>query len=165
MNYPTGDLDTSKTRTILLSVKDGQLLAATSQGSTRAYRINFYQKDINNLPIFYGKPIESNINLIVTGGTDGPQIVRANYSMQRVSGESSTYPIKTSGAAFEELKEGKAYIASYYGAGNSIKIKDIFLAYYMGEKEQDYLYPIVVFEGNDGFLAYLPAVTDEWISK
>ncbi|OGH11639.1 MAG: hypothetical protein A3B38_02895 [Candidatus Levybacteria bacterium RIFCSPLOWO2_01_FULL_36_13] len=165
MNYLSTDFDLSKTKTQLISIQDGQLVGAISKASTHAYRINFYQKNVNNYPIFYEKPNESNINVIVAGDSSSSHVVRATYILQKPSKESSTYPIKTAKEAYEELKEGKAYIASFYGESSNIKIKDVFLAYYIGSKIQDYLYPIIILEGNDGFFAYLPAVRDEWINK
>lgn len=165
LGYASDDFDFSKTTTQLLSIRDGQLFSASSLGTAHAFRVNFYQNDVDRLPIVYEKPNESNINFIVTGGAFRSDIVRGDYMLQRPTGESSTYPIKTSEQAFEELKNGKAYIASSYGEGTDIKIKDVFLAYYISSKEQDYLYPVIVFEGNDGFYAYVSAVTDEWVEK
>jgi hypothetical protein len=165
LRYATDDFDFSKTTTQLLSVRDGQLINASSLGTAHAYRVNFYQNHVNNLPIIYEKPNESNINFIVTGSSFRSQIVRGDYMLQRPTSESSTYPIKTTEQAFEELKEGKAYIASSYAEEGNIKIKDVFLAYYISSKEQDFLYPVIVFEGNDGFFAYVSAVTDEWVEK
>ena len=36
---------------------------------------------------------------------------------------------------------------------------------YLENKEQNFLMPVVVFEGDNGFIAYVSAVTDEWINK
>lgn len=165
MNYLGNSFDLSKTKAQLLSIQDGQLTGAISKTSAHAYRVNFFQKNVNNLPIFYEKPNESNINIIVTGGSSGSQIVRATYIMQRPTKNGSTYPLKTSKEAYSELQMGKAYIASFYGEDSNVKIKNVFLAYYIGSKSQQYMYPIIVLEGNDGFFAYVSAVTDEWISK
>ena len=43
-------------------------------------------------------------------------------------------------------------------------IKKIYLAYYLSEQRQNYLMPIVIFEGNNNFYAYVQAVQDEWIN-
>ena len=105
----------------------------------------------------------SPINVLIGEVLDQPEVVEANFIHQIPSDEYSTYPIKTSNLAFEELKKNKAYIASSPQNGK-ISIKNITLGYYIGEKEQDYLVPIIVFEGN-GFEAFVSAVTDEWTNK
>lgn len=165
LNYLGNNFDPSKTKAQLLSIQDGELMGAISKASAHAYRVNFFQRNVDNIPIFYEKPNESNINIIVTGGSSGSQIVRATYVLQKPTRNGSTYPIKTAKQAFSELQMGKAYIASFYGESTNIKIKNVFLAYYIGSKSQQYLYPIIVLEGNNGFFAYVSAVTDEWISK
>ena len=67
--------------------------------------------------------------------------------------------------AFSELQEGKAFIPSNSNNANisNISIRNVLLGYYMGENRQDYLLPIVVFEGDNNFIAYVSAVKDEWI--
>ena len=87
------------------------------------------------------------------------------FSHQVVSQENTTYPIKNVSQAFDLLKKNKAYIAGYFGTQTEIRIKDIYLAYYLGEEKQQYLMPVYVFSGKDGFTAYVPAVSDTWMLK
>ncbi len=93
------------------------------------------------------------------------QIVDGHFFHQNISTKFSTYPLKTADQAFSELKDQKAYIASYYGNNNNVSIKNVFLAFYMEDAPQDYLMPIIIFEGDNGFFAYVSAITDEWINK
>ncbi|HYM64959.1 MAG TPA: hypothetical protein VES68_00520 [Candidatus Sulfotelmatobacter sp.] len=161
------DIDLSKNKTILFFITDRGLSSATSLSNAQIIEVNFFQKDVNSLQIYYEKPFSSNISILMASGginvQDG-QIVGASYINQQVSDESSTYPIKTTNQAFEELKQGRAYIASYFGSSSSINITDISLGYYIGSQPQDFLMPIFVFKGDDGFTAYVPAVTDELIN-
>lgn len=159
------DIDLSKTKTNLFFIKDNALTSATSLSNSQIIEVNFYQKDFNNLSIYYEKPNSSNISILVGGGESLGQVVGANYIYQSISDDSSTYPLKTVSQAYEELKMGKAYIASYLGSEPNISIKKVFLGYYMGAQSQDFLMPIIIFQGDDEFYAYVPAVTDEWIEK
>ncbi len=159
------DIDISKNKAVLLFINGGSLSPASSMSNTQVIEVNFFQKDVNNLPIFYEKPNSSNIRMLVTGGMGQGQIVSANYIHQAVSEEASTYPLKTTAQAFEELKQGKAYIATYLGGLQNINITNVTLGYYIGSQPQDFLIPIFVFAGDNGFSAYVPAVTDEWINK
>ncbi|HKC14689.1 MAG TPA: hypothetical protein VKC89_01850 [Patescibacteria group bacterium] len=164
INLMPGDLDPTKTQASLFSIKNYSLVPATSLSNAQAIQVSFFQKPFNNLPIYYLRTAVSTLNFLVGGVGTKPEVVEANYFYQKPSSESSTYPIKTANVAFEDLKKGKVYIASS-GSGDKVSIKNISLGYYMSEKKQDYLLPIVVFEGNDGFMAYEFAVTDEWVNK
>lgn len=156
------DIDLSKTTTQLLSINNGQLNPTNSLSSAQAIRVNFYQKDIDGLPLVYENPNETNINLLITGGENQSQIVRGSYIFKKPNG-SSTYPIKTAKEAFDELQNGKAFIVQSDNSAN-ININNIYLAYFVGNKSQEYIYPVVVFEGKN-FQAYVSAVTDEWINN
>lgn len=161
------DLDSSKTKTTLFSIRNGNLIPATSFADTQIIRVDLFQKDIDKMSIYYSNPTIPNINILVGGGEDKSQIVQVNYAYQAVTEENATYPIKTASEAFAQLQEGKAFIPSNTNNTNisNISIRNVLLGYYMGENRQDYLLPIVVFEGDNNFIAYVSAVKDEWISN
>lgn len=165
MQIVTDDIDLEKAKTNLFSIQNNSLISATSLSNSQIIEVNFYQKDVDKLPIFYEKPNSSNIGILIGGSGYQGQIVGASFIYQPVSEEFSTYPLKSVNTAYNELKNGQAYIASYFGTSTNISINNVFLAYYISKETQDFLMPIFVFEGNDGFFAYIPAVTDEWINK
>lgn len=157
------NIDKGKTKTIYYSIKENALSPATSISNTNIVRVDFFQKDIENLPIYYEKISKSSINLLVGKPENRLKVVEGHYSYKKISDESSTYAIKTADEAFIELKQGESYIA-IKPESNNIPIKNVSLGYYMGEERGDFLMPVFVFQG-DGFIAYVSAVTDEWISN
>lgn len=158
------DIDSEKTKTANYSIKNNALSPASSISSTNIVRVDFFQKDVENLPIFYKDGLTSGINLLVGKENNNLKIVEAHYAYRNISEESSTYSIKTANEAFIELKQGKAYIAVRpQDNNNNIPIKKVSLGYYMGENI-DFLMPIIVFQG-DNFLGYVSGVTDEWINN
>lgn len=159
------DLDLSKTKVNLFSIKNGGLFPATSISNTQIIEVAFVQNDLDKLPIFYENPNSSNIRVLIAGGDFQGQVVGADYSYQKISNDFSTYPIKTSAEAYNDLKQGNGYISSYDGSSSNVLINNVFLAYYMGNQPQDFILPIYVFQGNDNFYAYVSAVKDEWINK
>ena len=160
------DIDLEKTKTNLFSIQNGSLITSTSLSNSQIVEVNFFQKDLDNLPIFYEKPNSSNISVLIAGsGHQQGQVVGVNFIHQPVSEESSTYPLKSVSTAYDELKNGQAYVASYFGTLANISITNVFLAYYISSQTQDFLMPVIVFEGNEGFFAYVPAIRDEWINK
>lgn len=159
--YPL-DLDPNKTSLQLLTMQGTSLFAATSLSTAQLVRIDFFQKDLDKKPIMYPHPPYSTMHFLI-GGRTTTQILEGKFIHQTVSAESATYPIITVQKAFEILKANKAYIASYYGTKNTITIKNIYLGYFLGEEKQDFVMPIYVFEGKDGFFAYVPAIQSSWI--
>lgn len=159
------DIDSKLTNTSLFAIKNYGLVPATSLSNAQAILVSFFQQPLENLPIFYANPSVSPLNFLIGEPNGNPEVVDANFSYQKVSKNSSTYPIKDSSLAFEDLKKGKAYIASYTGPGKNISISNVLLGYYISEKKQDHLLPIVVFQGDNGFTAYVVAVKDEWVNK
>jgi hypothetical protein len=162
------DIDTSKTTDQLLGIQNTSLYPASSLSTSQLVRVDLFQQDLDKLPIYYQDPPNSSMYFLVgDGGSTGDdaQIVESNFSHQSISNASATYPIKPVDQAFDELKKGKGYIAAYYGTGKQISIKNVLLAYYMGNEKQDYVIPIYVFSGRDGFYGYVVAVTDEWFKR
>lgn len=158
-------IDTNKTRITLQSIVNNEIVSASDLSAAKIIRVDFYQKDINKIPVFYSHPPFSNINILVTGGKNNAQVSHANYSLNTFNDKPCTYPVKTIQEAYEELKQGNAYIGFYNGNSSNVTIKDAFIAYYMDEKPQKYSIPIFVFKGDNEFFAYVEAIKDEWIDK
>jgi hypothetical protein len=171
------------TKPQLFSIVNGDLAPATSLSKSQVIRVDLYQKDIEytltagmsndlkrfqdfemKLPILYPHPPYSTMNFYVASGVNEPEVVKANYYHQNINLEQetpATYPIKTSEEAFTELTEGKAYIAANPNNDEQIFITNVFLAYYAADSKEDYLMPIIVFEGSKGFYGYVAAIRDE----
>lgn len=162
---PVDDLESTKTKITFLSIADRQLVPASSLSTANIIRVDFFQKDIDMLPIYYSNPPLSTLyTLIAGGGKENGQIVEAHYHHNAISKTNTTYPIKTAAEAFKDLQDQKAFISSYLGSSKTIKIKTVSLGYYLGESNQKNLMPIVVFAGDNGFFAYVSAIKDEWIT-
>lgn len=155
------DLDQSKTSVILFMLSGSSLVRAESLSGSNIIAVNYYQKDIDDYPIMYPDGDESTMVIYVDRSD---QIAGANFFHQTVGDQSSTYPVISAQEAFRELKDGKAYIALNNVKSNRVNIKKIYLGYYMGKEKQSYLMPVVVFE-SEGFLAYVPAIKAESLSK
>lgn len=176
---PSGDNYTTTPQ--LFSVTNGQLTPTSALSNAQVIRVDLYQNAIDytitaaesqnvsqfenfpmQLPIVYPHPPYSTMNFLVASGQGSADVVSANFYHQTINLQSNkaVYPIKTPQQAFDDLKNGQAYIAAYSGTGNQISITNVFLAYYLGSTQQNYLMPVVVFEGQNGFFAYVSAVAD-----
>ena len=162
INLLPTDINTSKTKTSFLAIQNGAITPVVSLSDAKAIEVDFFQGDINNLPTIYEQPNGSSLSITVG---PGGEIAQAQYFHQAPASESSTYPIKTAAQAYTDLQNGVAYIASHDGSSTSVSINNAYLAYYMSSQTQNYLMPVIVFEGSDNFTAYVPAVTDGWINR
>ena len=163
-SYPQ-DIDESKTTTALFAIQDGTLVPADSFSDAQIVRVDFFQKDVNQSPLMYPNYPESTINAYVGSGGFNGQVVQAEFIHHPISDIIATYPIKTAQEAFDDLQKGQGYIVSYGGSGTKVGITKVYLGYYAGRLDQNYLMPIAVFEGKDNFLAYVSSVKNECVGK
>lgn len=147
----------------------GKLETALSLSDSDMVKVNLYRKNYDNFPAMTPNPNESNVWAIVSGSNaQGQQIIAAEYHYYPVDEtQYSTYPIITPTEAFAQLQANQAYIADLgtNKDGDSLKIRRIYLAYFDPDIEADFYEPIYVFEGDNGFIAYYPAVSPTYYGK
>ncbi len=151
-----------------LKVQNKQLIGAISLSEASLTKINLFRKDYNKLPSVTPNPGQANVWFILSGSQDqGKQIIGAQYYYYPVDEtQYATYPIKTSEAALNDLKAGKGYIANIGdNKEGKIIIRRVFLAYYDAGVAAQFYQPVIVFEGDNGFSAYVPAVTSTYYSE
>ncbi|MCR4263688.1 MAG: hypothetical protein NUV98_03130 [Candidatus Roizmanbacteria bacterium] len=76
---------------------------------------------------------------------------------------SSTYPTISGQQAWEKLVSGEGYVA--VPAGDSVTVREGYLAYYQDAEYQSYLQPVYVFEGDGGFVGMVSAIDPLWIGQ
>lgn len=157
------DVDEEKTKTTLYQISNAELVEASSFSNAHIVRVDFFQKNVDDLKMYYKDPLFSSMSLLVSGGKSQGQVVEAHYFHNIVTEISATYPIITAEVAWEMLKEGDAHIARYDGTDSNISIKNIEMGFYSDDKKQEYMLPIIVFEGEDNFYAYVSAISKDWI--
>jgi hypothetical protein len=154
-----------KTSITFLKLKENELIETTSQSQSDAVRVDFYRKNIGDTSVVTPRPKEGPISFVFSGALNFKQqtlqFAYANWPIDYNT--TATYELKTSNQAWEELKAGQGYIAQLPVTGSTnVTVRDIYLAYYDTYDQQPYLQPIFVFEGDDGFVAYVPAIAPAW---
>ena len=156
---------TGPTSNVFLKIQGQSLVPAVSLSEASLVKVNFFRKAYEEFPAVTADPQESNVWFLVSGLTQREkQIVAAQFHYFLVDEQqSSTYPIKTTQEALQELQNNGAYIAST-GVGNtgSVTIRKIYLGYYDPGTPASFYQPVFVFEGDRGFMAYVPAVTGQY---
>jgi hypothetical protein len=151
-----------------LKLTSGKLQGVLALSEADVVKVNLFRKSYDNLPSVTGDPNQSNVWAIISGRQQkDQQIIAAQYHYYPVDeSQYSTYPIITPQQAFNELQAGKAYIASMgqYKDGDSLKIRNIYLAYFDPDSAADFYQPVYVFDSaetdpSNSFIGYLPAVS------
>lgn len=147
--------------------KSLSITKASSLTVTNMVRINFFREDINGFRVLPPGFNKSHIYALYTPAADrNTNILGLVYTFWPVAFDDfATYPLKNSAEAWRDLEDGYAYIINL---GNNLEdkpivIREIYLAYYDSEEPQRYLQPIFVFEGDNDFVAYLPAISPDWL--
>ncbi|MBP8960867.1 hypothetical protein KBG31_01425 [Patescibacteria group bacterium] len=175
------------TQTVEMGVIRNNGISYTAfQGEAEVARVDFF-RSINNIPIVGPIYKEGLIRLIVGNPNKEDAIKRSPYIYYNVreivQNSQATYPLLPISTVWEEVAKGNGVISFVRPATQSIfeeykpiritevLITDVFLAYYDDSREQPYLQPIYVFEGNytgpdntKGNIAiYYPAVSGEYV--
>jgi len=142
-----------------------KLVTTTSHSQADSIRIDFFRNRMNNVPVFTPNPDEGLINFIYSGSTiNKKRVLQIAYTYWPVDfGTTGTYEVKTSSTAWQELQNGNGYIARSPKNGiTNVTVRRVYLGYYDSIEPQTYIQPVFVFEGDDGFLAYVPAIAPPW---
>lgn len=141
---------------------------------------DFLRIDLNRTPIdsqyrmFTNNGYQGTVAAIISGtGRGRESIVDLKYNYNRVDYYSAeTYPIITAMNAWQILQAGEGYIVNTKDmVGNQVApsdtatIRTVQLGYYDSFEEQPYLQPIYVFEGDNDFIGYVPAITPQFLEK
>lgn len=151
-----------------LKIEEGNFTTALSLSEANLVKVYLYRKSFDNHPSLTSTPNQSNVWFMVSGAREKEkQVVAAEFHYFPVDEDkSATYPIKLTSAAWQELQDGNAYIANL-GLNNeeNVTIRRVYLAYYDPGTSIEFYQPIIVFEGDRGFSAYVPAVTAEYYGE
>jgi len=152
-----------------LKLQESKLITALSLSESNLIKINLFRKNYDHLPVMTPDPNNGNVWFILSGTTEREkQIIAAQYHYFPVDeSQFSTYPLITSEVAWSQFSSGNFYLANI-GANkenDNIKIRKIYLAYYDAGVQTDFLQPIIILEGDKGFMAYIPAVTSDYYGE
>lgn len=150
-----------------LKMSGDKLVPAVSISQSDAVRLDYFRASIGDMKLMTPFPDEGPVSFIMSGSKDlKKRILQASYTYWTVDQETvGTYSLKTSTTAWTELQQGQGYIAKYPKSGTQAVIRRVYLAYYDSFEPQSYLQPIFVFDGDDGFLAYVPAIDPAWTEE
>lgn len=158
---------TGSTTHQFLKIEEGSFVNALSLSESNLVKVYLFRKDYNGLPSLTPDPNQANVWFMVSGSQEKEKrIIATEFHYFPIDEDKyATYPTKLAESAWEELNAGNAYIASLGVNQENIIIRRIYLAYYDAGVSAEFYQPIIVFEGDNGFVAYLPAVTTDYYGE
>ncbi len=151
-----------------IKISEGKFVSAVSLSEADLIKVNLYRKSFNEVPSLTANPNEANIWFLVGGGSNrSNQIIAAEYHYFPINEKKyATYPLRTAGEAWDDLKSGEGFIANLgENSQGIIKIRRVYLAYYDAGIYTEFYQPMVVFEGDNNFTAYVPAIDNQFYGK
>lgn len=168
------DFEGGKTKVNLFKQKGKKRVKVSSLTQANAVEVLFFRKPLEDKYELVGSNLNSSLIKIVlspnSSRLNGVLDVRfVNWSIN--FGGASLYPLKSADTALGDFQKGKAsFVIGAKKSFTSINVADVSIAYFETRSFQPYLQPIFVFKGTGitqgksvGFIAYLPAVNDEFI--
>lgn len=126
--------------------------------------VDFYRADIDGVPIVSPKFFNSQNYVIMLFDKNDYRVVKSNMSFfEKSEAQYDLYPVKTADLAWEELKNGKGLVIAATQGNKNVVIKNIFIGYFDPDVYQSFLQPVYVFLGEDDFVAYVPAISNQYL--
>jgi hypothetical protein len=151
------DIDFNNSIINYYRLDNGKLSKIADKKDAQIIQVSLVQKSIEDLGILYNYYNDSDMSFYIGSGKNSAHIVEAFYKHRRINiQDNATYGIITAEQAFQDLQNGNALILKK-GSTSQVDILKVYLSYFMNNVDDDYLTPVVVFEGRD-FRAYVEAV-------
>jgi hypothetical protein len=164
LNILPDDYNGGGISTTFLKLTGNELVPVLNQSLANALRVDFFRLPILGIKVFNPDPDHGPISITYTGSVVAKKkMIDFTYTYWPIDYRIlANYQVKTSDVAWTELQNGKGYIARYPSQGTTATVRKVYLGYYDTYDAQNYLQPIFVFEGDYGFLGYVPAVAPPW---
>ncbi|MBI2010369.1 MAG: hypothetical protein HYS86_04315 [Candidatus Chisholmbacteria bacterium] len=159
------DLAAGETKVSFLRADIANLVSAVSLSEADFVRVDFFRTPVEEWVVYPSNPQRGVVAMIFSGNpVSGKRIIDIKYNYFPVDYEqSATYPLKTAQVAWQELQAGQGYIANVDSGVTRATVRRVALGYYDSAIPQNYLQPIYVFEGDNNFVAYVPAIPTQWV--
>lgn len=163
----TDDLLKGKTRIEFLQAGAGAFSPAISQSEANFTRVHLFRGDVNNLSVVTPQENQALVQVIVSGGRTGDKrVIAVTYKYSPIELDATaTYPLRGVQLAWQQFQSGSGVIAKLVQGARAVVVRDIKLAYYDSDAPQEFLQPVYVFSGDDGFVGYVSAIDQKWLGR
>lgn len=155
------DVNTGMGKTTYFIASGSAMVPTDYSYQANLTRVDLFRSDKDKMHVVTAGVTTSPINAVLSSLEEKKQVVQANFQYSKVlDNDFATYPLIGVQKAWEYLQAGKAYIAKR--TVDNVTIRKVSLAYYESNDPQEFLQPVYVFEGDNGFTAYVQAVREDY---
>lgn len=159
------DIATVSGEVVYMKDAGGELQPAVSFSDADYVQIDMNRAPIDQLyPMVTPEGERGVVHAIVAGNARGSaQIVELDFQYHPVDySQVETYPLRSAQSAWKILQGGEGYIAQSEVEGAAL-VRDVYLGYYDSFDPQEYLQPVYVFTGDDGFMGLVSAIDPRYV--
>lgn len=161
------DLATASGQVTFLKSIGGELKTAFSLSEADFLQVDLNRNPIDKLYKVYTSDSQKGIisAKLTSAFSANNSIVEMSYYYRQVDYLNfETYPLRTAKSAWNLVQAGDAYVINGKGLKEAV-VREVELAYYDSFEEQTYLQPIYVFKGDNDFMAFVAAVSANYLSR
>ncbi|MFH0979363.1 MAG: hypothetical protein V1803_00200 [Candidatus Roizmanbacteria bacterium] len=126
--------------------------------------VDFYRPDIEGISVTTPKFFNSQNYVIMFFTEDGYKVIKSQIAFyEKSETQIGLYPVKSGETAWQELLDGKGIVVSARTGAKNITIKNMKVYYLDPDTYQPYLQQVYVFYDDKDFVAYVPAVANEYL--
>lgn len=165
--YPD-ELATGTVNIIYLKYSPGLDTYVNVQNRSEAnlVEVDFYRPNPDGVSIATPRFFNSQNYVIMLFTETGYEVVKSQIAFfEKSESQVDLYPVKSGELAWEELKNGKAKVVAATKGAKKIVIKKMFISYFDPDIYQSFLQPVYVFLGDNDFVGYVPAVSNQYLAE
>lgn len=160
------DLDAGSSKVEYLQAGAGIYSVRHSQSDANFARVHLFRAGVEKNPVVTPNPSEGLVQVVVSGSSSQKQIIEAVYNYSPVEySRFATYPLRSTKSAWEILSAGGGYVPKLIPAQGQTAVRQVKLGYFDNSTPQEFLQPVYVFEGDNGFLGYVSALDPKWLGQ
>jgi len=128
-------------------------------------RADLFRADLDSLRVVTPGGTTSPIYVIMSSiNREMKKVVLADYQYSKIFEEYfATYPLRGVDQAWKDLQERRGHIA--IRTVPRVVIRKVTLGYYESAIPQQFMQPVYLFEGDGGFMAYVPAIDPSYLQE
>ncbi len=148
-----------------LKADKDQIVSAASLSQANFVQVNLYRAPVDSVEVVAPYSNKGLISAVLAlQREDEKQFVNLNYNYFPVDPDRfAVYPLIGVAEAWQRLQKGEGFIAGVKPNTTNVTVREITIQYYDPDTPQQFLQPVYVFRGDPDFVAYVPAVADQWL--
>ncbi len=153
------DVDAIHAQVTPLRIQSNVLVSTDAIKEADAARIDFFRNPIEKAKVITPDPTRGIISLTLSGASNEKKVIELRYRYWPVSYDLlGRYAIVQSKIAWNKLQNGEGFIAQNPNNLSEVTIRKVNVGYLDTYESQVFLQPVFIFEGDNDFVAYVPAI-------